>query len=560
MRTLPAALEQALSSGTRRPAYKVLVWTQSDYTAVITGSYTETPFDLTPYVTGIRWTPEQLVLDLTDPAGDLHPDYGAYRDRLAPGVIVRLLEGDRRVSETAWVVTFTGKVKGQYGYSYSRAERAWRGQVQVFWRGAEQAWRRRKITTREYTVGTDLGIAVSDILDLLGVTAPERRIPDVLGRVFYHKTNQLAQVTPWEALETLLLPPYLVPCFDGEGRFAAYSKQVARVPDLVWPDYSRIYRVEAAAQAGDPVNKVVVKYLDSNLTEIEGEYQVLGRASITTGFFTMKEELDCYWSEDRKQRAKNTSLKVIKSINDNLLPVGSEEYQEIDEYHGRITITINAWVPTLAGASLAAYLALAAQPDKTESVATNKAPVVLSAPGEVNLVAPTGGGPVTGTVTIPSGGIVTTEDTGFTIPWGRIAEATALAGILLIMMSLGSAQYEIWGVPYDLVYLEREQIAVEDGVNYWEENEVKLENDFIGTQEAAEAIAISELHYQRSAFQARRIICDDLPGLEIGDIIRLPEEGNYFVTGLSKQIRPGEVPKLEITCFKILEYEVTGEL
>lgn len=560
MRSLPAALEQALASGTRRPAYKVLVWTAADYTAVITGSYTETPFDLTPYVTGIKWSPEQLTFELTDPAGDLHPDYGPYRDKLAPGVIMRLVEGDLRVPEAAWMVTFTGRIKGQYGYSYSRAEQAWRGQVQAFYRGAEQAWKRRKITTREYTVGTDLGIAVGDILDLLGVTAPERRLPGMLGRVFYHRTNQLAQIAPWEALETLLYPAFLVPFFDGEGRLAAYWKNPAKVPDLVLPDYVKVHRIEAQPQTGEPVNKVVVKYLDSNLTEVEGEFQKLGQASITTGFFTMKEEILCFWSEDRKQRARNTQLRIIKSVNDNLLPVGSESYEEIDEYSGKITVTISVWVPALATASLAAYLAAAARPDRVQAEATNKTPVVLSAPGEANLTAPPGGGPVSGTITIAPGKVMTTVDTGFTIPWGRIAQAATLLPILTTMMSLGSAQYEIWGTPYDLVYLEREQIAIEEGTEYWQENEVKIENDFICLAETAEACAVYELHYQRSAFQTRRLVIDDWPGLEVGDVIRLPSGANLFVTGLAKKIAPGTVPVLEVTCFKVLGVEEVSEV
>ena len=362
MRSLPQALNDALTTGTRRPAFKVYAWKSSSYTEVITGTYTETPLDLTPYVSEMKWSPEQLSISFIDTATDLHPDYGVYRDYLANGVIVRLKEGDTRVDEASWVWTFTGKIKGQYGYAYSRSEKAFKGQVQVFYRGAEQSWKRRKITTKEYTVGTDMGIPAADILSMLGVTEPERRLAPVLGRNFCHKTNQLAQIAPWEALESLLFPAALVPFFDGEGRIGGYLKDVDKAPALTLPDYIRVHKIEATAQTGEPTNKVVVKYLDSSLTEIEGTDQKLGSASITTGFFTFKEEIMCYWSEDTKQRAKNTYLKIIKSVNDNLLPVGSESYAEIDAYSGKITITISVWVPTLAGAMLAAYVAAAYYP------------------------------------------------------------------------------------------------------------------------------------------------------------------------------------------------------
>jgi hypothetical protein len=140
-----------------------------------------------------------------------------------------------------------------------------------------------------------------------------------------------------------------------------------------------------------------------------------------------------------------------------------------------------------------------------------------------------------------------------------VAQATALTAILAIMMSLGSAQYEVWGTPYDLVYLEKEHIAIEDGIQYWEENEVEIENDFIGTSEVAESCSVGELHYCRSSFNARRITMDDMLSLEPGDVMTLPNEGRFFVTGLSKAIKPGSLTTLEVTCFKVLGMEVTQE-
>ena len=557
MRALPKALNHALSTGARRPAYRVYVWVDSDYTAVITGTYTEVPFDLTPYVTDLKVTHEQLSINFTDQGADLHPDYGTYRGVLANGVIVRLKEGDARVDESAWMWTFTGKVKGQYGYAYSRAEKAFKGQVSVYYRGAEQALKRRKISTQEYSVGTDLGITLGDILGMLGITEEERRVSAVLGRNYHHKTNQIVQLSPWESIESLLYPAFQVPFFDGEGKLAAYTKDVARTPDLTLPDYVKVHKIEATLQTGEPTNKVVVKYLDSDLSQIEGEDQKLGEASITTGFFTSKETIKCYWSDDKKQRAKNTRLKIIKSVNANLLPVGTESYQENDEYSGTITINISVWVPTLAGAMLAAYLAAAYKPDKTESTATNKTPTVITVPGAgTTLTSPPGGGPVTGVIMLQPASVTTTEDQGFTIPWGRVVQATALTGILAIMMSLGSAQYEVWGTPYDLVYLEKEHIAIEEGISYWEENEVEIENDFIGTSEVAESLAVGELHYLRSSFYVRRITMDDLPGLEPGDIIQLPYEGRYFVTGFAKSIKPGTLPVLEVDCFQVMQMEI----
>ena len=72
-----------------------------------------------------------------------------------------------------------------------------------------------------------------------------------------------------------------------------------------------------------------------------------------------------------------------------------------------------------------------------------------------------------------------------------------MLGIMVIMMSMGSAQYEIWGTPYDYAYLEKKSIAIEDGLDYWLENNLDLKNDFIGTHDQADIIAMTELIWQK---------------------------------------------------------------
>jgi hypothetical protein len=123
--------------------------------------------------------------------------------------------------------------------------------------------------------------------------------------------------------------------------------------------------LEVPERSQDAVNKVIVTFLDSKLERVDGPYQLLGTAQVTTGFFSMGEKLECWWSEDHKQRADGTHMVVIKSVNSGLLPVGTESYQEMDEFHGLITVKIHVWVPILATVMIAAYLAAAYLPDKT---------------------------------------------------------------------------------------------------------------------------------------------------------------------------------------------------
>jgi hypothetical protein len=212
-------------------------------------------------------------------------------------------------------------------------------------------------------------------------------------------------------------------------------------------------------------------------------------------------------------------MKVIKSVNSGLLPVGTEKYKEEDPFHGRITVEISVWVSILATAMLVEYLAAAAIPDDV-------------------------------VVTVESFGIGAGE--GFTISVGRIVQAQAMIAILLIMMSIGSAQYEIWGTPYDLAYVEKTAIAMEDGLDYWEEVELKIQNDFLGSPEQASAIAVATLIWEKSASKPRKLVIDDDPALELGDLLVLPDARKFLITGLSKTMKRGEVPKLTLDGFKVM--------
>lgn len=127
-----------------------------------------------------------------------------------------------------------------------------------------------------------------------------------------------------------------------------------------------------------------------------------------------------------------------------------------------------------------------------------------------------------------------------------------MIGILLIMMSIGSAQYEVWGTPYDYAYLEKQSVAVEEGLEYWLEKEKEIKNDFVGTHDQADTIAVTELIWEKSLSRPRRIAIEDDPALEVGDIVALPDGRKILVTALSKKIRRGEVPTLVIDGGKVM--------
>ena len=546
MRNISTAMQQVIDGGLRRPAYKIYAWdpTAATISAVVSavGILSDpAPVDLTPYASDLSWSDRQFVFTLVDPRGLFHPDFGEYRKYLMDASIVRLLEGDETVPEADWTVTFTGQVHGQIGWSKSRNAAKMTSRVTVFGRGETQAFKRRKVTSKEYTVGTDLGIALYDMCKtFLGLTKNEMRIPLTLGRQFKHKVNQLSQVTPWDGISSLLEVVCYQPYFDGEGKLSYINKSLHRPPARLYENGDRIVELNVPERSQDAINKVTVTFLDSQLERVDGPYQKLGQAQVTTGFFSMHERLETWWSEDHKQRADGTSMKVIKSVNSGLLPVGSERYTAVDEFHGQIDVDISVWVPILATVMLAEYLLAAKAPDRTSQT-------VVTVPGMGStLVAPPMGGPVEGVITVNP-----TTMGQWTISVGRVLQAQALIGILLIMMSLGSAQYEVWGTPYDYAYLEKKSIAIEDGLDYWLENNLDIKNDFIGTHDQSDIIAMTELIWQKCLGAPRKIAVADDPRLEIGDIIGLPDGRKVVITGMSKTIKRGEVSTLVLDGGKV---------
>ncbi|RJR37194.1 MAG: hypothetical protein C4567_13145 [Deltaproteobacteria bacterium] len=522
MRALIEPMEEVLKTGTRRPAFKIYAFDPAldSMGEIVRGNYSQEPYDLTSFCTNISWTPAKLSFTLADPQGLFHPDTGVDRAYLRDGAIIRLREGDERVPEELCPWTFTGLIRGQVGWQKARKSQNLEAKVTAFSRENSQSLKRRKITSKEYTVGTELGVFLYDICEtFLGLSPEEIRIPPVLGLQLRHRVNQIAQMAPWEAVSTILETVGKVPYFDGDGRLACLDKNLQRLPDRVLPDYIRIHDYQIPERSQDSINKVKVVFLDSVLERVNGPYQKLGQAQVTTGFFSMHETLNCWWSEDRKQRASGTSMRVLKSVNSGILPVGSEHYTQIDEFHGRIDVDIDTWVAVLASVMLIEYSVAAIIPDMA-------------------LVFNIGFGVSVGE--------------GITISVGRLIQAQAMAVLLLIMMSMGSAQYEIWGTPYDYAYLEKTATAIEEGLNYWEENEKEIKNDFLGTYEQADNLAIRELVWEKSNSYPRKLIIDDDLALEIGDIVVLPDGRKFMITGMSKNIRRGEVPILALDGFKVM--------
>src|SRR5262249_23031785 len=159
-------------------------------------------------------------------------------------------------------------------------------------------------------------------------------------------------------------------------------------------------------------------------------------------------------------RAANTYMVIKQSANSGLVPVCSEDYQQKTQTSGLITLTTYWWVPTLATADLAALIYLSRVPDTI-----------------VGLAIP------------PSGVIAGDPVTDHTVPHGRMLQAAAEVALILIMMSIGTGVYEIHGTPYDYVHARNTSVAYDCDAVDWVENVQDIENDFVMSEDAAQAYA-----------------------------------------------------------------------
>jgi hypothetical protein len=250
---------------------------------------------------------------------------------------------------------------------------------------------------------------------------------------------------------------------------------------------------------------VRVRWLDPTLAKVAQQDRILASANLTAGFFKWKDRVELWWSEDHTLRAENTRMVVKSSINDGLLHIGSERYEQTSLFGGHIETEIDAFTPTLATASLAGLLLA----DK-----------------------------------VPDGVAVT----GVTIPTGRIARGVLEASFWLAVMSIGQGVYEVWGTPYDFVHLVHEVEAYDANGDPHMERVDEIENNFIPNAAAAEALAVGELIYRsRAAEQDAVTIADDLR-VEPGDVL-LIDGAPYYVVDFSRDLSRGATPELQLEGF-----------
>lgn len=505
-------MDAAIESVVQRPAFKVLSYDISTATgetwgAIIDGTASQTPVDLTTAVEQIAWSYNRVSLSLADETLRFHPDTGDLSFAICSGRGIRVFEGDVTVPSEQWPAIFSGLIQGPYGWSIKRGPVP-EVRVQVFSRDTNQAWNRRQITSKEFTIGTDWSSMFLNVAqDVMLLEDTEVAVAHPWNLFFDKTSNQIVNISPWEALTKLAQGNFNRIWFNGKGQLASYPFTLDRV-DKVLTNNELINTYSQPAGSSEVINKVAVTYIDNVLTKVSGARTSLGTANITAGFFDFETKLDVFYSDDKKQRADNVELVVKQSINQNDLgiSIGTEKLTIDDEFGGKLAITVDHWVSALAVDGIAGIIASATIPDTV---------LLLE-----------------------------------TIPVGRIVEAAGIVSVLVAMMILGTGVYEIVGTPFDMAFLEKKAIALADNINFWEEKELEIRNEFISTEDHAHQLALNELLFQQSLGSPRELIIQNDPRIERGDILQLPTGAKFFVQAASKTLIRGGASALTLTGFR----------
>jgi hypothetical protein len=390
-------------------------------------------------------------------------------------------------------------------YGESRGER--RMTVVARSRDSSPLWRQSKIATSSYSMTTDLSSIAREILGFLHMTDAEIDMPSSLGVFTVHTSTQMADMTAWEMLTTLMQPSGIEPYVDALGRFKTVSRGFSRSATHIL-SADRIISIGGVRSIA-PTTKVRVKWLDPNLSKTFNTEQKLADATITAGFFQATQEKDVYFSDDQLQRADDCRLVIKQSCNSGPMDVASEEFTMVSQTQGRITLTTVPWV------SLAALGAM----------------YVMARTGDVGDIAP------------PFGGI--------TVTVGRRLHAIAEVALMLIIMSIGTGVYEIWGTPFDYVHATNTTIAYSETAPDWAESIMEISNDFVMNEEMAQGLAVRELVYACLAANSYTMALVDDPSIERGDILEMPDSSRFYVTDYSRETGRGKPHTFSVTGFRI---------
>jgi hypothetical protein len=469
---------------------------------VIAGTATD-GFDLTPYVAQARQTAgamdillryhTELVIDVTSSNA-----CGSYTvTGPEPGHWIEVMIGDAPLWR-GFIYTINDNTE-------ARGTRQMRLSVRS--REQSEAWKSVKRVTNLYLAGAALDSIAKDVCLSMGLQPHEYKIPS-LGLYVVHQNLQLADDSAWGMLQTLFWPAQYEPWVNALGVLTVANKNMTRRADKTVAK-ERVLSVNQG-RARMPVNSIKLKWLDPQLSKAYQVSQVLGTATITAGFFQLHQKKDIWFGADHYQRAEMTYMKVLQSANSGLVDFVDESYQQLDDFHGKITLTTSTWEPALISISIGGLFASSRIGDEVLALIE-----------------------------------------GWTVPVGTFLTTLSEIGIFLTMSCIGTGHYEVWGQPYDWVHARNITEAFDQGAEPWAENRVDAQCDFITTEAQAQMLAANELRYQNYLSKTCTVEIQDDLNIEKGDILQLWYGDKFYVLDYSRDLTRGAKATIQLTCFRI---------
>lgn len=458
-----------------------------------------------------RFDPATLVVS---PGGD-----GRWLRR---GNGVRIYVGDAKVPAEDWPLIFTGRLVGQAGARRSRVLGSGGpvAEITVAAVSREADFLRYPSTSETFGQGVAHSTIVESIATSdMGLDLEELALPGFSPLATEHVSTQFVDEPPLVSIARAMFPSGLMPRFTGEGKLGASLGSIERLSDRTYSDESIFLALETPFAELSPINRVVVRGLAAEQSRVVQPRQVLAEVSVTTGYFTFSENIRAFWSEDRTIFAENVELRIVRSVNGGLVRLGGDESFSIltpggpanEGSIGAVLEIDTGFAPELIIFLTATYLVLALIPDEVVAI----------------------------------GG-------GITIPLGRLAQATQLALMLLIMLRVGRGIYEFVGDPFEYVFAELTGIAEVDGLRIGDRVELDVENHLLSTQAAVNAAARDVLFREQAKGNPRRaLVLHDL-ALEPDDIFEVESTGRrYLVSSIRYQLRRGVPVLAECDLFEV---------
>lgn len=536
-RTLLAGsiLNKISGSMLRYPAFKVLVWNplRVDIGDLAAGRVQDAPLDLTAYVEQVQIQENAPYEQAEQPSPTRatitfrkNIPVGTFkRGFIADGVIVRILEGDRRVRDTDWVPVFTGTFRGRSGENKgTRADHSEGFTANALGR-EERYMSAPPVTTDTFPAGTDVGIIAYNIAWKWMGLGEDEILFGTFGFILQAVTNQIVNLQPLDALYQCMFPVGKKPKFDALGRLCAIDVNLDKPAARIYTAGSQVIESLIASPNDIEVNnQVILRGLDHNMTKVVQDAQVLDTIDLTTGFFDAAVKRSTWFSPDHSQKAQETYLVARHSI-----AWSKARWTEVDEFHGEIRIDTH-FLRDVRLIIFVTYLSL--------QLAVAAIDLVIQ---EI---------PDAGDVIVINGGVPITLAVLRSIL--QVTSQIALAGLLWSMNYIGRGEYEVWGKPFEFVYQELVSDNRLVGLDDSELRAYDYRNDFISDLETLDAIGRQRLRRELLKNQTYQITMLFDPLLEVDDVIEIGA-ARYYIQTVDKTFKRGQKATMTLTALKVFE-------